>query len=560
MASHRQVAARTRGRRVWSIVILTAVLATLMLPIRDSWGLPDPVTESSQAPAGNLARGNVASASSSESPKLAARRAVDGRLVTRWSSAFGATAAPQQWWMVDLGSVHSVGKVVIFWEAAYAKDYDVEISADGLTWTTPATVRGASAPLVRSHSFSEVSARYVRVMMTEKGTQWGYSFWEVRVYGRASPSPSPTPPPQPPPPSGAGESNFFQNAATPWDPWVRPASGDCQTFFQGRYDQMLFYPPYSDPCMGSGFTGGLGYRDVQAIYKDGAGNPQAPQWVLKDSVGQYAHVNWGCGGGTCPLFAADIGSQAFRDNYISEARKWMEFGYRGIFIDDANWHINVSDQWGNALAPIDPRTGAAMTIDDWRRYMADFIEQVQAAFPTKEIVINSVWWRPESSLSNPDVQRGVRAATQWYLERGTDDVRLGQSWEALLAHIDTLQTLGADVILDNYYADTRLEAEFEMATYFLISTGNDTYSADYRSRPDDFWGAYTTSLGEPAGPRYVMGNGVYRRDFAGGVVLVNEPASGATQTVSLGTSYVDLDGVSHTSVTLAPGQAWVLRK
>jgi hypothetical protein len=57
-----------------------------------------------------------------------------------------------------------------------------------------------------------------------------------------------------------------------------------------------------------------------------------------------------------------------------------------------------------------------------------------------------------------------------------------------------------------------------------------------------------------------MGNGVYRRDFSGGVVLVNEPAAGATQTVSLGATYVDLDGVSRTSVTLAPGQAWVLRR
>ncbi|MGI8625293.1 MAG: discoidin domain-containing protein [Geodermatophilaceae bacterium] len=556
MTGHRHVAGRT-GRnpgRAWSIVVLTAVLATLMLPIRQSWGLPDRDTENGQAPAGNLALGDVASASSSESPQLGARRAVDGRRVTRWSSEFGATASPQQWWMVDLGSVNTVGRVVIFWEAAYAKDYDVEISADGLTWTTPVTVREATAASTRSHSFPEGAARYVRVMMTAKGTQWGYSFWEVRVYGR------PSPPPSPSPPSGVGQSNFFHNAATPWDQWVQPVSGDCRTFFQGRYQQMLFYPPYSDPCMAAGYTGGLGYQDVQAIYKDGAGNPQAPQWVLKDSAGQNTYVNWGCGGGTCPLFAADIGSQAFRDNYINEARRWMEFGYRGIFIDDANWHMNVSDRWGNGLAPIDPRTGAAMTIDDWRRYMADFIEQVQAAFPTKEIVINSVWWRSESSLTNPDVLRGVRAATQWYLERGTDDVRLGQSWEALLAHIDTLQTLGADVILDNYYADTRLEAEFEMATYFLISTGNDTYSADYRSRPDDFWGAYTTSLGEPIGPRYVMGNGVYRRDFSGGVVLVNEPAAGGTQTVSLGATYVDLDGVSRTSVTLAPGQAWVLRR
>lgn len=81
-----------------------------------------------------------------------------------------------------------------------------------------------------------------------------------------------------------------------------------------------------------------------------------------DSGGRYTYVPWGCSGGTCPQFAADIGNRAFRDKYINEARKWMAFGYRGIFVDDANWNLNVSDQWGSGLAPIDPRTSTAMTL------------------------------------------------------------------------------------------------------------------------------------------------------------------------------------------------------
>lgn len=63
-----------------------------------------------------------------------------------------------------------------------------------------------------------------------------------------------------------------------------------------------------------------------------------------------------------------------------------------------------------------------------------------------------------------------------------------------------------------------------------------------------------------AGPTRVLGNGIYRRDFAGGVVVVNPPAASAAQTDSLGATFVDLDGVSRTSVTLAPGQARVLRR
>ena len=74
--------------------------------------------------------------------------------------------------------------------------------------------------------------------------------------------------------------------------------------------------------------------------------------------------------------------------------------------------------------------------------------------------------------------------------------------------------------------------------------GNDAATA-----PGSFWGGYDVRLGAPRGGRWPW-NGVWRRDFANGIVLVNEPGA-AERTLSVGPGYVDLDGTpASTSVTL----------
>src|SRR6185369_10677303 len=80
----------------------------------------------------NRAAGRPATASSSAGASYTPDRAVDGSTSTRWSSAFSNS----EWWSVDLGASYSVTKVVINWEAAYATAYDLQVSADGVAWTT----------------------------------------------------------------------------------------------------------------------------------------------------------------------------------------------------------------------------------------------------------------------------------------------------------------------------------------------------------------------------------------------------------------------------------------
>ena len=125
----------------------------------------------------NLALNRPATASSQENASFPASNAVDGNTGTRWSSAF----SDPQWIYVDLGATHTINKVVLNWEAAYGKAYQIQTSNDATSWTTIySTTTGTGG--VETLNVSG-SGRYVRLYGTQRATQYGYSLWEFQVFG-----------------------------------------------------------------------------------------------------------------------------------------------------------------------------------------------------------------------------------------------------------------------------------------------------------------------------------------------------------------------------------------
>ncbi|MBC11609.1 MAG: hypothetical protein CMM85_01400 [Rhodothermaceae bacterium] len=159
----------------------------------------------------NRARGSVATASTYETCCGTGRgpeAAVDGDPATRWSSAWndgsgGGTPDDQldddpddEWLAVDLGGAFDVARVVLDWEAAYATQYAIETSYDGVLWT-PVFAEAAGDGGTDEILFdTPVSARYVRMHGIERvtigGTQYGYSLFELEVYGLESSVQPPT--------------------------------------------------------------------------------------------------------------------------------------------------------------------------------------------------------------------------------------------------------------------------------------------------------------------------------------------------------------------------------
>jgi hypothetical protein len=159
---------------------------------------PTATTPTAPSSSANLALNKpdkpVTVSSIEEGSSLAGGLAVDGDLSTRWASLEGRN--DPEWITVDLGSTATLSRVVLKWEAAYAKAYRVELSADDQTWGAPVysttTGDGATDDLTIAGT-----GRYVRVYATQRGTPWGYSLFEFEVYGSTGqttspPSPGPT--------------------------------------------------------------------------------------------------------------------------------------------------------------------------------------------------------------------------------------------------------------------------------------------------------------------------------------------------------------------------------
>ena len=115
-----------------------------------------------------------------------ATNAIDGNGGTRWESA----SSDPQVWTLDLGAERVFDKIQFVWEGAYGKTFTLAISDDNSTWTTVYYVKGqalAGFPYTQTIDLPQLKARYIRFKGIERGTNYGYSFWEFRVIKSESP-------------------------------------------------------------------------------------------------------------------------------------------------------------------------------------------------------------------------------------------------------------------------------------------------------------------------------------------------------------------------------------
>lgn len=154
--------------------------------------------------AANVALGKKVYASSNQQPP---ELAVDDNLGTRWESK--ASDGDNQWFYVDLEKGTVIDHLKIVWEGAYGKHYKIHV-ADEITaemalkltdddktndfatgWTEIAEINKTLSGFPASETIAVsttdvVTARYVAVELIERGSPYGFSFWEFGVYEEAS--------------------------------------------------------------------------------------------------------------------------------------------------------------------------------------------------------------------------------------------------------------------------------------------------------------------------------------------------------------------------------------
>lgn len=370
--------------------------------------------------------------------------------------------------------------------------------------------------------------------------------------------------------------NVMRDATSSFDSHLLAAKTNptLQQWWRDHYDRMRGYQPYytNNALKVWETPPSEFYKDLYAIYPNRTEDQQLmtdhPDWVLKDADGNKLWIKFACSGGKCTQYAADVGSPGWRQHWIDKAKAVIAQGYKGLYIDDVNPDMLVSDGNGNLVAPIDPRTGQPMTTANWTKYVAEFVEQVRsqvkATYPDTEITHNiGQWWFSKTDASHARI---VKAADRVQLERGFNDGGLvggtGKfGFETYMSHVDWLHsnTAGSSAAFLPYNLD-RTSAEFELAAYFMVTNGKDrmVFQDTYKTNPDDWWHAWETDLGLPEGERYLW-NGVFRRDYSKGSVLLNQPGA-TSKTLSIGSGFKNLDGAEVSSVILGARQGAVLLK
>ncbi|WP_307798352.1 discoidin domain-containing protein [Actinoplanes flavus] len=125
----------------------------------------------------NRALNQPVTVSSIHSDSYAGAKAVDGNAATRWASL----KTDPTWIQIDLGKTVSIGRVILNWETAYAKAYQLQTSDDGSTWTD---IHSTTTGDGKIDDIADLNGRgrYVRMYGTARGTGYGYSLWEMQVY------------------------------------------------------------------------------------------------------------------------------------------------------------------------------------------------------------------------------------------------------------------------------------------------------------------------------------------------------------------------------------------
>jgi beta-glucanase (GH16 family) len=122
-----------------------------------------------------------------------ADKAFDNDPASRWATNPTGGWVDPGWIQVDLGATAQISQVVLQWDPAYARSYQIQVSPDGANWTSIYSTTTGDG--LKDTINATGTGRYVRMYGTARSSAYGYSLWEFSVYGTGG---NPTAPPAKP--------------------------------------------------------------------------------------------------------------------------------------------------------------------------------------------------------------------------------------------------------------------------------------------------------------------------------------------------------------------------
>lgn len=104
-------------------------------------------------------------------------KAFDKDSGTRWESKW----EDPQWIIIDLEKPTRLNDLIIHWEAAFTKKYEIFSSPDKINWQSIFTEENSGRSVDEIKFDGKVNTRYLKLDLKERGTQWGHSIWELEL-------------------------------------------------------------------------------------------------------------------------------------------------------------------------------------------------------------------------------------------------------------------------------------------------------------------------------------------------------------------------------------------
>jgi hypothetical protein len=305
----------------------------------------------------------------------------------------------------------------------------------------------------------------------------------------------------------------------------------------------------------------LMYKNVSAasssvgpggMYASGVSYDEAAShgWLLLNTSGSpftFENYSW--------LWATDVGMAAYQNAWAANVISELEAApWDGVFMDDLNPTIRYHYCVGCvAKYPSDAAYSSASS-----SFAANVGAQIQAS--GKLAIANIGSWPNYSSVTNYWLRYLSGGMDQQFLKWGSSPGTGYQSpatWQAQLDEVKLAEAEGKVFIgVTNSSNSDESAALYGYATALLAGGGHTLFYMGGDFTNETWFPEYDYGIGNPIGRESELRDGVHRRSFTHGLVLVNPTLS--VQTVALGGSYSGSGRTLVTRVTMAPQSGLVL--
>lgn len=289
-----------------------------------------------------------------------------------------------------------------------------------------------------------------------------------------------------------------------------------------------------------------------------------PDWLLYDKNGKIALASGGA-----PLL--NIRNEDIRRQLADDARRLVyDQGYDGIVLEGVG---------AGLIRSLNPPvyTGTKTFTDQQRRDAVEgLLRAIRAALPDKLLIVGGYAWE-DGAAFNARVSEAQELAsladgvhiTQFLRApySGTLEFKSDANWKRDVDYLASISRDGKIVLLTTAFdaadipTDTlRQWLNYSVASYLMGKNGPRTYfqfdpagSLAFAAEP-----VLSAPIGAPLEAYTRLDNGIYRRAFANGIVLVN-PTSKAQET-DLGGDYRTLSGDVVQKVTMSANTGLILLK